>query len=302
VDWGTAAFRSLASDWIDVSQASSQALADTLTRHALDVLIDLGGWMDPVALQALSSKPARRLYKWVGGQSATTGLRVFDGFITDRYQTPAGTDHLYSEPLLRLKSGYVTYTAPPYLPKPRKPRRRQIHLGVIANPTKVSRGFLADLRKRWPTWQAAQAKQGRDIALRFIDYRYQNGALRQRVQTALAGLEMAFITPNSHLDYLTAVGQLDATLDSWPYSGGLTTIEALALGVPAYTRLGELFCERHTVAHCRYAGMRLVEFDLDHFDGFATQARSGRALLRADSARVDHDALADELLSHLLRR
>ena len=39
--------------------------AKEIARHGLDALIDLGGWMDPVALSALSVKPAKKLYKWV---------------------------------------------------------------------------------------------------------------------------------------------------------------------------------------------------------------------------------------------
>jgi predicted O-linked N-acetylglucosamine transferase (SPINDLY family) len=303
-DWASQAFRRIATDWIDAAHLSAQPLSDKLASLSLDVLIDLGGWMDPVGLQALSAKPARRLFKWVGGQSATTGMRVFDGFITDRHQTPAGTDHLYSEPLLRLKAGYVTYTPPPYLPAAQLANTKQAdltQLGVIANPTKISRSFLADLNQRLPSWQALQAKHGRQVSLQFIDSRYRNEQLRKRIQSLLPDIDMSFITPTSHLEYLTAVSQLDATLDTWPYSGGLTTIESLAVGVPAYTRAGELFCERHTEAHCQYAGMRLSEYRIDRFKGFAPHGRSGMSLIRANTPRTDHDTLAAELLRHLSR-
>jgi protein O-GlcNAc transferase len=304
-DWASQAFRRIATDWIDAAHLTAQPLSHKLASLSLDVLIDLGGWMDPVGLQALSTKPARRLFKWVGGQSATTGMRVFDGFITDRHQTPTGTDHLYSEPLLRLKAGYVTYTPPPYLPAAKLPNAAQAHLiqlGVIANPTKISRSFLADLNQRLPRWQTLQAKHARQVSLHFIDSRFRNEQLRKRLQSLLPDIQMSFITPGNHLDYLTAVSQLDATLDTWPYSGGLTTIESLAVGVPAYTRTGELFCERHTEAHCQYAGMRLSEYRIDRFKGFAPHARSGKSLIRAQTPRTDHDTLAAELLRHLSRK
>ena len=256
--------------------------------------------MDPVALSALSAKPAKKLYKWVGGQSVTTGLKSFDGFLTDRYQTPKGSDALYSEPLIRLKSGYVTYTPPPYLPTPQLPASGAtpvpITLGIIANPGKVSRAFLADLAHRHQRWQNNSSSP---VNLCFIDYRYQHPDVRQRVQAAFEGVEIKFVSPASHLAYLTAVSALDATIDTWPYSGGLTTIEALAVGVPAYTHLGELFCERHTHAHCRYAGMDLADFRLDRFNGQPQPGRTGQTLLKPGSPRTDHARLADELLSLL---
>jgi hypothetical protein len=157
-DWATLSFQSIAVNWVDVSLCTAEQLAAALISHDLDVLIDLGGWMDPVGLQALSIKPAKKLFKWVGGQSATTGLRCFDGYITDRYQSPKGADRFFSEPLVRLESGYVTYTPPPYLPEPVKQTGLDFRLGVIANPVKLSRTFLADLavveasvnRIQWP--------------------------------------------------------------------------------------------------------------------------------------------------------
>ena len=45
-------------------------------------------------------------------------MRAFDGFITDRHQTPAGFERWFTEPLVRLPLGYVTYTPPPYMPAP----------------------------------------------------------------------------------------------------------------------------------------------------------------------------------------
>jgi len=297
-DWATDAFKKIAHDWIDVAQQNAAQLAATLGRHDLDSLIDLGGWMDPVALLALSAKPARKQYKWVGGQSVTTGLKTFDGFFTDRYQTPAGSDELYSEPLIRLKAGYVTYTPPAYVPRAQPARRRQVRasrLGIIANPAKVSRAFLADLAKRHRRWSADSRTPP---SLSFIDYRYQHGPVRNRIEAALPGIELEFVTPASHREYLAAVSRLDATLDTWPYSGGLTTIEAFAVGVPVFTRLGELFCERHTAAHCKYAGFSLNECRIDRFDG-QPPARSGHSLLEAGSPRVDHQALAAELLPYL---
>jgi predicted O-linked N-acetylglucosamine transferase (SPINDLY family) len=297
-DWASEAFQRISTDWFDVASLGAEQLAKEIARHGLDVLIDLGGWMDPVALSALSVKPAKKLYKWVGGQSVTTGLKSFDGFLTDRYQTPVGSDALYSEPLIRLKSGYVTYTPPSYLPTPQKPRTslgsERIDLGVIANPGKVSRAFLADLAQLHQQWQRASQSV---IRLVFIDQRYEHPAVRQRVQAALSGVDLQFVCPASHLEYLSAVSVLDATIDTWPYSGGLTTIEALAVGVPAYTHIGELFCERHTYAHCLYAGMRLKDFNLEHFDGIPHPGRTGRTLLKSSSLRMNHAGLADELLS-----
>ena len=298
-DWATQAFQALAQDWVDVRLCSAPELAAVLKSHDLDVLIDLGGWMDPVGLHALSAKPAKKLFKWVGGQSATTGLRSFDGYLTDAIQTPPGSDHLYSEPLVRLQSGYVTYTPPPYMPKRLANKGAFTDFGVIANPAKVSQGFLNELREMVPKWQLAQSAKGNPkIRLQFIDQRYEQASIRHRIQAALPGLAIDFVTPSDHQAYLSAVGQLAVTLDTWPYSGGLTTIEALAMGVPCLTRSGQLFCERHTESHGFYAGLDLERSSIDNFDGVVRKSHLVRSLLAKKSPRLDHASLANELLFH----
>lgn len=306
-DWATRELRAMAAQWVDTADLPADALYGVLSQHALDVLVDLGGWMDPVGLQALAAKPATRMYKWVGGQSLSTGLNNFDGFLTDVAQTPAGAEAWFTEPLLRLPHGYVSYSPPPYLPAP-APAPLDAHvLGIVANPVKVSRPFLAALAQHIADNTLGATQPGLPLVLRFIDRRYQYPAVQTRISHALqdaraqrspAGRPVAleFIAPASHADYLHAVGGLSEMLDTFPYAGGLTTIEALSLGVPCRRLLapdhGELFCERHTLAHLHYlSAPGSVRQSLP-------SARAGaprQSLLVPGCPRSDHVALAASL-------
>lgn len=305
-DWATQEFQAIAHEWFDVSSLASEALASFLDKQNLDVLLDMGGWMDPAALRALSSKPAKRMYKWVGGQSATTGIRAFDGMLSDEHQTPRSLQHLYAEPLILLDSGYVTYTAPAYMPQSVMPRDGQVRLGVISNPVKISQEFLHYLQGQL----GALAKMvSAPLHLCFIDKRYRHPQLTSRINTALrnigedSAMAIEFITPENHRSYLEEVAQLTAVIDTFPYSGGLTSIEALSLGVPCLTRPGLLFSERHTLSHCAYAGMALEQIDLNGWirDGIFSEDMKKRgavqrpSLLRSRPGRLDHAALADAL-------
>lgn len=295
-DWATQQLRALATEWFDVADLSAEPLDAFVRQQALDVLVDLGGWMDPIALKAISTKPAARMYKWVGGQSITTGLRAFDGFISDTEQTPAGYEPWFTEPLVRLPHGYVTYTLPPYMPAPVPASTHSHVLGVIANPVKVSVPFLAELNDTLLT----RADSGMPLELRFIDKRYQHPQLKERVLRALqpaqaqlgSQLRMDFIVPGSHLAYLTAVGQLSEMVDTFPYTGGLTTMEALTLGVTCSGKTGTLFCERHTQAHRYYLrGPEALRKRAARFK----PGEARHSLVPADSPRADHAALAASL-------
>ena len=235
-DWATDEFRALAQQWVDVQALPAAALAQRMHAEDLDVLYDLGGWMDPVALKALSAQPARAMYKWVGGQSMTTGLDNFDGWIGDEWQSPLQLQHLYTEPLVNIAGGYATYTPPPYLPKAMPWRKRRTEPVVFSNPAKLSRGFFAYLR-------------GLQGTVCFVHHQFQFARTRAHVVQALNGSRVTpeFICPKSHLEALTLLGEFQQMIDTFPYSSGLTAREAQAMGLKVTVFTGELFCERHSL-------------------------------------------------------
>lgn len=233
-DWATKAFKNLATEWHELQHMPAALLAQTLAALELDVLYDLGGWMDPIALQALSLRPATQQFKWVGGQSVTTGLHCFDGWIGDQWQSPLDRQNLYTEPLINIPQGYAHYTPPDYLPKP-KSTKSKIPC-IFSNPAKVSRAFLNYLN----------TVPGKKV---FIHQQYQFARTQERI-TAVLGEDAEFMCPSSHREALDALNCHATMIDTFPYTSGLTAYEARALGTTVQVvRVGDLFCERHTAAY-----------------------------------------------------
>lgn len=231
-DWATAELQALSTEWIPAGDLDAQALAHAIQDADLDVFYDLGGWMDPVGLQALSVKPARLQYKWVGGQSVTTGLDSFDGWIGDAAQSPLRLQHLYTEPLLLVPGGYATYTPPTYLPPPAARKLRDPV--VFSNPAKLSRRFLLHLA----------TLPGTKV---FVHRQYQYPQVRERIERVLPPHSVEYVCPGSHREALEAVNQHQTMIDTFPYSSGLTAREAQAMGTRVVAQPGgTLFCERHT--------------------------------------------------------
>ena len=234
-DWATEQFRKIAVSWFDIHSFNAVNIANQIKQQQIDVLYDLGGWMDPVGLSALSVKPAKKQYKWVGGQSVTTGLNCFDGWIGDEWQSPEQFKHLYSEPLINLSGGYAEYFPPAYLPKP--VRKKLNTYAIFANPAKVSSAFLTMINEI----------PGKKC---FIHRQYQYQSVRERIEQFLNPLDVDYICPQSHREALNAVNRFEVVFDTFPYSSGLTAREVLSLGSKIQVlKVGELFCERHTAKY-----------------------------------------------------
>jgi hypothetical protein len=248
-DWARKAFQALASGWHDVWGTDSEQIHKSLLAADADALIDLSGWTDPAALQAVARRPVVRQLKWVGGQAATTGANCFDGFVADARQVPAGCESLYTEPVLRAATGYVTYTPPPYwqpgdaiaLPPAAGKATPGIY-AIAANPVKISRHTAEFVRS---------LKPGR---LLLIDHRWRHQQTRRAAAARLGSLlDVAeFVTPATHPEYLDTLAATPATfVDTAPYAMGLAAVELRLLGKPIVQPPRPLL---RSISECHCAG------------------------------------------------
>jgi predicted O-linked N-acetylglucosamine transferase (SPINDLY family) len=113
-------------------------------------------------------------------------------------------------------------------------------------------------------------------------------------------------------DLLAAYNTVDLALDSFPYSGGLTTCEALWMGVPVVTCPGETFAGRHSLSHLSNVGLTAtVAADADAYVARALELavdlpqlsalRAGLRARMANSPLCDGARFAQDLLA-LLRQ
>src|SRR3546814_844216 len=142
----TAIYRTVASSWTDTRGMNAENLAQRIHDDRIDILIDLSGHAAGNRLLTMAHRPAPINVKWVGGLFNTTGVPQVDYLISDRNETPDGVDHLYTEKILRLPNGYVTYMAPDYAPEVEPlPALRNGHVtfGCYNNISKISQPIAA---------------------------------------------------------------------------------------------------------------------------------------------------------------
>lgn len=263
-------FRALASDWHEVSGLDDPALATFARELSIDMLIDLGGYGEAGRMSACAFRLAPVQVKWVGMQNHGTGLPEMDWFLTDRWETPAGFERFYDERLLRLPDGYICYSPPAHAPD--VARLPALAYGF------VTFGCFNNLAKITPSVIATWGRILRDLPtarLVLKTHQFADPATRDRVHAAFAeqGVEASRIElqgASGHRQFLAQYNRVDLVLDPFPYSGGLTTCEALWMGVPTLTLPGETFASRHSTSHMCNVGLAdWVAADLDDYVALA---------------------------------
>jgi predicted O-linked N-acetylglucosamine transferase (SPINDLY family) len=108
-------------------------------------------------------------------------------------------------------------------------------------------------------WQSIlETVPGSRLALRaaFFTSAARIGAYRRRFQEAGVDTKRVdFLPALPHAELLAAYGDIDIALDPSPYSGGITTLEALWMGVPVVTKPGASFPGRHTTSFLQTIGL-----------------------------------------------
>ncbi len=291
-------FRALCEEWHEIGRLDDAALAREIRRLAVDIVIDLGGYGDSGRMTALARRAAPVQVKWVGMQTHSTGLPEIDWLITDRWETPAGSEPLYSERLLRMPDGYVCYSPPPYAPDVSvlpADASGSVTFGCLNNLAKITSRVIA-------TWARILARvPGSRLLLKthqFAEPPVVEAVSAQFARHGIPAERIIFAGASPHRAFLAEYARIDLQLDPFPYTGGLTTCEALWMGVPTVTLPGDSFSSRHSLSHLSNVGLDdWVARDLAEYEALAVaKAADLEALARLRAglrARVAASPLCD---------
>lgn len=249
-----AEFKAGCDQWREIAHLSDDALSDRIKRDHIDILIDLSGYHIGSRLRMLASRPCPLLLKWVGGLNDSMGLSYIDYLITDRFESPLGSDHEYTEKLIRMPNGYISYTPPRYMPDvgPLPAVKNEfITFGCFNNANKLNstiNSVWARILNRVPNSR---------LLLKGSMYEgdnFKKEILKSFNDFGIGTEQIIFEGQADHIALLNSYNKVDITLDPWPFSGGLTTLESMMMGVPVVTYPGATFASRHSTSHVSNAG------------------------------------------------
>ena len=244
--------RRAAAAWRDLP-TNDEAAAALIAADGLDLLVDLAGHAPGHRLAVLARKPAPVQACWLD-YFETTGVDAIDYFVSDATHTPEGESVHFRERLVRLphcRFAYRSVVPTPPTPAP-SPRPWLRHLRDVQPPCEDH-----DEPRSRCGGTCSAAVPGSRIELRASAYRGAGTVDWVKQRWAAAGMPIDRIDFRPYVPLAEAIGayrNVDVALDTFPYNGGVTTCDALSMGVPVIALEGDRMIARQSAALLRAAG------------------------------------------------
>ena len=214
-----------------------EAVARMIEQDQIDILVVIGGHAADNSLCAMAYKPAPIQVDY--GAISTTGMQQIDYRLTDSLIDPPRSQKFYVEESVYLSGGLVCYrpldNAPPVTPLPAE-QKGYITFGSFNNNCKVNT-YVMEL---WA--QILKASENSRLLLKFKagdDRKMVNHYMSKFEKLGISKERIQIYGWQSPLEHLQLYSQIDIALDTYPYNGCITTLEAMWMGVPVVSLVGE---------------------------------------------------------------
>ena len=281
---------------------SDQSLAAMIRDDAIDVLVHLSAHTEGSRLGVAPLAPAPIQANWMG-LGSTSGVSAIDYFITDRFLAPPESDPYFSETVLRLPDCAFCYDPPepaPEIGPPPALRNGHVTFGCLSRAIRLN-DLVLDVWAR--VLRAAPGARLLLNTLAMADVGARDRILSFFVARGVTTDRLELICTKGRQAALESYGRIDVALDPFPHNAGLTSYEALHMGVPVVTRADRPPQGRYGVSVLSNLGLAdLIAWDDEGYVRIATALaadpdrltalRSGlRDRMRASPLR-DHQAFA----------
>jgi protein O-GlcNAc transferase len=224
-----------ADSWRDVCALDDDTLAALIRDDGIDILVDLTMHMAGARPLVFARKPAPLQIAWLA-YPGTTGMTAMDFRLSDARLDPAGYDDHYTERTVRLADSFWCYD--PLCESPAVNalpaiERGDLTLGCLNNPCKLTDSTL-DL---WA--QVMNALPHARLRLMAPPGIHRSRLLQRLAVRNIDAARVSFVPFQIRSDYLRTYHDIDIGLDTFPYNGHTTSLDAYWMGVPTVTRVGD---------------------------------------------------------------
>ncbi|SEK78991.1 Predicted O-linked N-acetylglucosamine transferase, SPINDLY family [Roseateles sp. YR242] len=276
--------------FMDVAHLSDRQIAQACRELKIDVAVDLTGFTEGArsGIFAQRAAPVQVLYL---GYLGTSGTALYDYLIADPLLIPPQTRAFYDERLLVL---------PSYQANDRQRPRPALHtsrseLGLpddafvfccFNNPSKITPAVF----QRWAAILAQVP--GSVLWVLEEDAQAAGHLCRHADALGIGAHRLVFAERAPREVYLERLQMADLFLDTLPYNAGTTASDALWMGLPVLTQLGQSFCGRMAASLLHAVGLpSLVAEDAEAYVATAVRLALAPGSLAAIRHRLKTERL-----------
>lgn len=271
--------KSLVDSYTAFENATSREIAERIRADGIDILIELNGHTQGGRLDALAYRPAPVQIGWLG-YPFTSGLSATDYYIVDEDTRPVRDEYLLETPLV-LPDSWVSfdeYPAEPIAETLPVERNGHITFGTLNNPYK----FTPWMIEAWARIMVEVPDS------RFLFVRTQADSLvfcssiiKEFGKHGIDHDRLIFYNNQTRdVQHLACYNEIDITLDTSPVTGGTTTCDAMWMGVPVITLVGDGPHQRLSYSLLKSANLEeLCAHDLDKYVEIAVALANDRESL-----------------------
>ena len=265
--------------FIDVSQMTDTQVAQMIREREIDIAVDLKGFTLHNRAGILAHRPAPVQVSYLGYPS-TMGVDFIDYIIADNTIIPAEHEPYYSEKIIRLPDTYQPNDSRREI-SPHTPSRAELGLpenGVVFCSFNNSYKITPQMFDIW--MRLLKNTQGSVLWLLQSTDTSTDNLRREAELRGISSDRIIFATHMKLNDHLARYRHADLFLDTSPYNAHTTASDALWVGVPIVTYLGQTFASRVAGSLLNAAGMpELITHSMKDYEALALKIAHDPELL-----------------------
>ena len=230
------------SSWQNIHHLDDIATVNLIRKNKIDILFDLVGYSGGTRLELFKYRSAPIQISWLG-YTNSTGIKEMDYIIADPYVL-YNKEH-YSEKVLRLQNIWSCHI----------PLNEQIKVNVL--PAKINgyvtfgsfNNFAKISDNSIVLWSKLLKRINSKLILKSSSEAHETSKanlIKKFENQGISKEKIKFLRrTESREEHLKNYNKIDIALDTIPYNGATTTFEAVWMGVPVMTIIGNSFTSRY---------------------------------------------------------
>ena len=241
-------------NWCEITGQNDEKVINQIRKDGIHILVDLSGHSGENRLPIFINKPAPIQVTWAGFLGST-GIPEIDYIIGDSFVTPLSENSHFTEKVFCLPNIWCCLSVPNIEIKlDQLPAIKNGHItfGSFNNLSKINDKVIS----LWSRILKAIPKSKIFLKTKELNSLYLKNMIINNFKKNNIDPDSIILegfSPRNEL--LASYNRVDIALDPFPYSGGVTSFEAIWMGVPVLTKKGSKFVSNTTASINHNSGM-----------------------------------------------